>query len=49
MAGGRVGLRVRRVGELTMSLSCCNPVPCLGSRVELALVIRVTGELALKA
>jgi hypothetical protein len=45
MAGRRAGPRVMRVGELAMSHTCttvllrrAGPEPCLGSRVELALV-----------
>lgn len=51
ITGGRAGPGVMRAGELILPLTCNStqgPAPCMGSTVDLALDIRVAGELALR-
>ena len=44
----RADSRIIRLGELVMSLTVtlgrAGPAPCPGSRVDLALIVRVSGE-----
>jgi hypothetical protein len=55
----RAGPRIMRAGKLTMTLTGCKTLenrpghrcsflPCLGSRIELALITEVAGELTLR-